>query len=141
MSVLHRPTYALSLKQPWAALLVAGKKTIEMRKWATNVRGRVFIHAAKIADKRPEAWAWIDDELRPLTELMGGVIGTAELAACVRYRTPRGFSVDAAKHLNDATWFEAPQMFGFVFRGAKQVPFVPCTGNVRFFTVDLPEDK
>src|SRR5204863_2700985 len=38
--------YALSLKQPWAALLVHGRKSVEVRSWPTARRGRVLIHAA-----------------------------------------------------------------------------------------------
>ena len=56
--------YALSIKQPWAALLVAGIKTVEIRRWPTNRRGRILIHAARIPDPRPEAWALVPDELR-----------------------------------------------------------------------------
>lgn len=137
--MLRRPTYALSLKQPWAALVVAGLKTIEVRKWATSVRGRVYIHAARLSDDRPEGWARVTDDLRPLAECTGGLIGAAKLTACVRYRTATGFAADTPKHLNDASWFEPPQMFGFCFRDAVTLPFVPCKGNVRFFTVDARE--
>lgn len=137
--VVRRPTYALSIKQPWAALLVAGRKTVEVRKWATRVRGRVLIHAAQVPDDRPAAWAHVTDELRPLAELAGGLIGSAELAACIAYRSAAGFAREAGKHLNDPSWFEPPQMYGFVFRGAAAAPFVPCKGNVKFFTVEVPE--
>ena len=43
--------YALSLKQPWAALLVYGRKTVEVRRWATKRRGPVLIHAARVPDR------------------------------------------------------------------------------------------
>jgi hypothetical protein len=133
-----RPTYALSLKQPWAALVVAGRKAVEVRKWATAVRGRVYIHAARVPDDRPEAWAQVPDDLQSLVQLRGGVIGAAELTACVSYRTPAGFAADMPKHLNAPDWFTGPRMYGFVFRGAAPVPFVPCKGYVRFFTVEVP---
>jgi hypothetical protein len=136
--VLRRPTYALSLKQPWAALVVAGKKSIEVRKWATGVRGRVCIHAARIPDRRPEAWVRVTDDLRPLAQLMGGIIGVADLTGCILYRTPAGFAADEARHFNRPDWFEPPRMYGFQFRGGEPVPFVPCKGNVRFFSVELP---
>ena len=136
--MLRRPTYALSLKQPWAALVVAGRKTIEVRKWATAIRGRVYIHAARVPDDRPEAWAYVSDEFRPLAQLRGGIIGAADLTACVSYRFPARFAADAPKHLNAPDWFEGTRMYGFAFRGAEPVPFVPCKGNVRFFTVDVP---
>ena len=37
----------LSLKQPYADLLVAGKKTIELRTWNTKFRGEFLVHASK----------------------------------------------------------------------------------------------
>jgi hypothetical protein len=140
-NVIRRRTYALSVKQPWAALLVAGRKTVEIRKWSTAIRGQVFIHAARIPDDRPEGWARVTEDLRPLAEMEGGLIGTAELAACIRYRSASGFAADAAKHLNDPSWFEPPQMYGFVFRSGVVIPFVPCKGNVRFFTVEAGNGK
>ena len=36
----------LSIKQPWASLIVHGVKDIENRTWKTKFRGRVFIHAS-----------------------------------------------------------------------------------------------
>lgn len=37
----------LSVRQPWAWLLVNGYKTIESRTWSLNYRGRLWIQAAK----------------------------------------------------------------------------------------------
>lgn len=36
---------ALTIIQPWATLLAAGKKRIETRSWKTNYRGEILIHA------------------------------------------------------------------------------------------------
>ena len=38
---------ALTLTQPWAALVAIGAKHIETRSWATSYRGPLAIHAAK----------------------------------------------------------------------------------------------
>ena len=37
---------AISIKQPWASLIAHGIKDIENRKWKTNYRGKVYIHAS-----------------------------------------------------------------------------------------------
>ena len=37
---------ALSIRQPWAWLIARGVKTVENRTWATNFRGRFYIHAS-----------------------------------------------------------------------------------------------
>ena len=36
---------ALSVRQPWAELIVAGLKDVENRTWRTDYRGPVLIHA------------------------------------------------------------------------------------------------
>lgn len=38
---------ALSVWQPWASLIILGKKKIETRSWKTAYRGPLLIHAAK----------------------------------------------------------------------------------------------
>lgn len=38
---------ALSIKQPWASLVVAGHKTVECRTWKTSYRGPLLICSSK----------------------------------------------------------------------------------------------
>lgn len=38
---------ALSIKEPYASLIMSGKKTIETRKWTTNYRGDILLCASK----------------------------------------------------------------------------------------------
>ena len=38
---------AITVWQPWASLLVSGRKRYETRSWATSYRGPIAIHAAK----------------------------------------------------------------------------------------------
>ena len=38
---------ALSIRQPWANLIAAGYKTIEVRTWSTKYRGSLLIVSAK----------------------------------------------------------------------------------------------
>jgi ASCH domain len=139
--LFQRPVYALSVRQPWAALIVSGRKTIEIRKWSTAIRGRVHIHAARLADGRPEAWQLVADDQRALAELIGGLIGTADLTSCIVYRTRQSFAEDARIHLNNSAWFKPPMMYGFTFHSATPRPCVPCRGSVRFFKVEVPEVK
>jgi hypothetical protein len=127
---------ALSLKQPWAALLVHGLKTIEVRKWPTARRGRILIHAARIPDERPQAWAHVPPELLPFARLLGGIIGQGDLAACLTYRTQEAFAQDQKKHLNDPSWFEKPALYGFSFANLASLPFRKYPGWMRFFPID-----
>jgi hypothetical protein len=127
--------YALSLKQPWATLLVHGLKTIEIRRWPTARRGRILIHAAKVSDQRREAWARLPTELRREAELVGGIIGVGDLTDCRTYRAIETFTADQRQHLNEPAWFKGPVLYGFVFADLHQQPFRPYPGWMRFFPV------
>ncbi len=41
----------LTIKQPWATLIINGYKRFEFRSWYTNYRGELLIHAGKSVDK------------------------------------------------------------------------------------------
>ncbi|MBR3132933.1 MAG: ASCH domain-containing protein [Clostridia bacterium] len=41
----------LTIKQPWASLIMQGDKRFEFRSWQTKYRGELLIHAGKGIDK------------------------------------------------------------------------------------------
>lgn len=125
------PTHALSIRQPWAWLIVAGKKDIENRTWETTFRGPVYIHAAKGMTMREYCQAMNFIALRrlgvaqiPLFEALdrGGIVGVAEIADCVTAST--------------SPWFVGPR--GFVIRNVRPLPFFPCKGALGFFRAYHP---
>lgn len=127
---------ALSVKQPWAALLVAGIKAVEIRTWPTKRRGRVLIHASKAADTRPEGWELVTTpELRELAALRGGMIGEGELVECVRYATAEAFAAATAGHRNAPEWFRPAGLYGFVFQNLRPIAYHAYPGKTMFFTV------
>jgi ASCH domain len=127
--------FALSLKQPWAALLAQGLKTIEVRRWPTARQGRILIHAARVPDERPEAWAQVPEAVKPAAQLLGGIVGAGDLVKCVPYRSLDAFAADQANHLNELSWFEEPVLYGFVFANLEVLPFRRYPGWMRFFPV------
>lgn len=50
---------ALSIRQPWAALIAAGLKTIETRTWQTPYRGPLLIVASTQIDRSARRWLWL----------------------------------------------------------------------------------
>lgn len=72
---------ALSLRQPWADLVVYGVKDVENRDWSTRHRGLLVIHAARTMDD--EAMARVG-HLLTRTPPTGALIGTVEVLDCVR---------------------------------------------------------
>ena len=89
---------AITVWQPWASLLVSGRKRYETRSWATTYRGPIAIHAAKrpvrrtidaLAADRGDGWTTLDYFesllMRPgeLDQLpTGAIVGTAILTRC-----------------------------------------------------------
>ncbi|HMF31703.1 MAG TPA: ASCH domain-containing protein [Candidatus Lokiarchaeia archaeon] len=76
---------ALSLIQPFASLIVDGKKTVETRSWPTAYRGSLAIHASKKVDQA--ACAQFGYDPRVITR--GAVLGTADLVDCAIFPDPR----------------------------------------------------
>jgi hypothetical protein len=128
--------YALSLKQPWATLVVHGLKTVEVRRWPTARRGRILIHAARIPDERAQGWDRVPEPLKESAHLLGGILGAAEIVACRHYRKLEEFVKDQDAHLNEPGWFEAAGLFGFAFEKPEVLPFRKYPGWMRFFPVE-----
>lgn len=45
------PMKALTVKQPWASLIMSGEKDVENRSWATRHRGLIAIHSSARPDR------------------------------------------------------------------------------------------
>jgi hypothetical protein len=128
---------ALSIKQPWAALLVHGIKTIEIRSWPTAKLGKILIHASKSLEPDPAAWDRITTPaLIKTAGLVGGIIGVAELFDCITYTSATAYAADAARHCAGVDRFRPPVMYGFRFRQPRLVTFLPWVGNTNFFGVE-----
>lgn len=85
---------AITIKQPWASLIVHGIKDIENRSWRTNFRGRVLIHASgshgrkfsvDLTDAQIKvAFATIAKETMFGNMPFGSIIGSVEIVDCVQ---------------------------------------------------------
>lgn len=124
---------AISIRQPWATLIMKAGKDIENRCWPTTVRGRVLIHAAKVCtrDELEDAIDFAEDAcgIRYSADLKtiprGGIIGSVEIVDCVTRSNSR--------------WFVGK--YGFVLRNPRPMTFIPMRGQLGFFDVDLDISK
>lgn len=126
---------ALSIRQPWAWLIIHAGKDIENRTWPTRFRGWFLIHAAKGMTRNEYAEAFdVLDEIETTGQMAipsfdelklqcGGIVGMAKLGNCVTG--------------SDSPWFFGP--YGFVIDEVKPLPFRVCKGALGFFRVD-PRD-
>lgn len=120
---------ALSIRQPWAWLIIHGGKDIENRTRHTKRRGRFLVHASKGMTQKQYADACnfchsvgLDqppcfDELKQYW--CGGIIGSVELVD----------SLDAS----DSPWYMGEK--AFVLRDPEPLPFTPYKGQLSFFEV------
>lgn len=121
---MRLPFLAISVRQPWAWMIIHAGKDIENRTWPTKFRGRVLIHAAKGMTR--EEYNDAAFEVRMVHRIVipefeslnrGGVIGSVEIVDCVSE--------------SDSPWFGGP--FGFVLRSPEPMEFRPCRGALGFF--------
>jgi len=120
---------ALSIRQPWAWLIVNGYKSVENRTWLTKYRGDFLVHAAKgmthleYAGTLGLARSILGEafKLPDFDELpRGGIVGAAKIIACIQKSSD--------------PWFFGP--YGFVLSGANEISFIPYSGKLGFFTIE-----
>lgn len=127
---------ALSIRQPWAWLILNAGKDIENRCWQTHFRGWFLIHAAKGMTRREydDVRAWLPEIGRSAAAAhlpeyhaleRGGIVGMAKLGNCVRG--------------SSSPWFVGE--WGFVLDEVKPLPFTPCKGALGFFRLQNPKDQ
>jgi len=122
------PKVALSVKQPWAWLIVNGHKPLENRGSRTSFRGDVFIHASKGMTVK-EYEECVDFVAREVGNILipshdrlprGGIVGLVEIYD----------SVDSS----DSPWFVGP--WGHLLRNAYPLPLQPCLGALGFWKIN-----
>lgn len=125
----------LSVSQPFAELIISGKKTIELRKWNTRYRGEFLIHAPqKIRPKDCKRLKFSQDLVT------GAIIGKAEIYDVKIYKNNTELKADRGKHFASNEFQN--RKYGFMLKNAKafRVP-IPYKGKLGFFDVKLPKFK
>lgn len=116
----------ISIRQPWAWLIVHGYKDIENRSWQSGYRGECLIHAPQTFDS--QGYKWVRRHFphikmpQPPEFERGGIVGRVEIVDCVtQSRSP---------------WFVGP--YGYILAAVQSVPFVPAPGRLGFFNLQNP---
>lgn len=92
----------LTICQPYAELIARGDKPIENRKWSTDYRGAVLIHAGL----SKEWWSDAKEYGIGLPEVaFGAIVAVAELSDCVRISAwPEKWKSLADSHHANGPW-------------------------------------
>ena len=144
---------ALSIKQPWASLIVEGIKDIENRTWRCPqkyIGKRVLIHAsAKPVPGLPcraltplqYATVFSAGKLDALIGPNGAIIGSVEIVDCVEYHK----SIWAEKSIDIYDQFSLDRheaIYNWVI--AKPIKFtepIPCKGKLSFWDFPFNEEE
>lgn len=118
---------AISIKQPWAWLIINGIKDVENRTWYSNHRGPLYIHASKNWDQDGYHFLLLkygiyDSARLPAKKdyVFGSIIGTVNMVDCVSYY--------------QSVWFYGP--YGFVFENPfSLIEPMPFKGRLGIFNV------
>ncbi len=124
---------ALSFRQPWAELVLQGKKTLDLRTWSTRYRGPMAVYASQTVEKERCQEHGID----PDRLTTGAVIGLVDLVGVVELDCA-SYAARASEHLSGRQ-YHAP-MFGWELANPRPLaePY-PVKGRLLLFEVDLPE--
>lgn len=120
---------AISIRQPWASLIIAGIKPVENRKWKSTYTGPLLIHASQRFDKNSANYLMVHaPKARKIIEesydLRGGIIGKVEMTDCVKE--------------HPSWWFQGP--YGFIVKNPEKIDFYECRGQLGFFDVPWPPE-
>lgn len=124
---------ALSIRQPWAWLIVNGHKDIENRDWPTNFRGQLLVHAGLTMPRKHydatvgelELCGLLPRDMPAYEDLQrGGFVGWTHIVDCVKSH-PSQWKIENP-------WGDG---YGFVLRDSRPMPFLPWKGRLGFFNV------
>lgn len=117
---------ALSLKQPWAELILQGKKKIEIRKWNTHFRGTFLIHSSKVPDAKNMK------KFRFENLPCGFIVGKAELVNVKEYKNDKDFIKDKSLHLATEDFGK----YGFLLKNVRRINKIPAKGKLNFWNFE-----
>jgi len=136
---------AISVKQPWASLIVEGIKDVENRTWPTKFRGRVLVHAGATLVKFN---ALVDILTYPQFDILkgnvspfignylGAIIGSVEIVDCVINHP----SIWADKtDLETVVWSSKPIYNWILANPIKFDKPIPAKGKLSFW--EFPESE
>lgn len=125
---------ALSVKEPWAIFIATGEKSVEVRTWKTDYRGRLLICASSRQD---DSFEKLDAEGFPL----GCAVCSAELTEIVPMTAAladAAFPCDDNAECRDEDFKGS---YGWILKNPMIcAPMFPIKGKLHLFEAEVPED-
>lgn len=130
---MSRTLPAISIRQPWAWLIVNGHKDVENRDWVTHFRGRVLIHAGLTFPR-----SYYEEQRSAMARagiLPGGFPGYEELQAQCGGIVGQAWIADCRDESASRWYIEGSKAWVLDTRGACPHRFWPMRGRLGFFDV------
>lgn len=120
----------LSIKQPWAQLILEGTKDIEVRSWTTQYRGPIWIHVGRRVDESASI------RFCRTGLFTGGLVGSAILHG-IRPFSQSSWEAWRTRHYDDAPFNDDKAKYGWILRDViSLVPPIPLKGKRGLFPLD-----
>lgn len=126
--------FALSIRQPWTELILQGRKTIEVRSWATAYRGELWLHAGVQPDA--DALARFGFTLNGLSR--GAIVGKCELHDCIAF-TDETWEAWRPRHLSEGSLNK--RQYAWLLGKPMRIPPMPFKGRLGLMRMDAMERK
>ena len=127
----------LTIKQPFASLIIEGLKEYEFRTWKTKYRGEFLIHAGKGIDKK----AMEKFKCFNLDYPSGCIIGKVTLTDCIKIDDESRKMLKEKKSIvydsivNNTDW----EGYGFKMENIQKIKPIPIDGKLSFWEYDYKE--
>jgi hypothetical protein len=122
---------ALSFRQPWAELILQGRKTMDLRTYNTSYRGPLAIHVPQKVENEAAGRFQLD----PSALVTGGIVGTADLVDVILL-DEAAYESERDQHLAGRRFREG--LYGWVLANPQRLPeLLPMPGRRNLFNVDL----
>lgn len=122
---------AISIRQPWAELILCGRKTVEIRSWSTEYRGPLWIHTGLKGSPELERAFGFSGLFK------GGYVGRVVLSAIVPLDRNR-WETWKMKHCDPGNY--KPGLYAWILSSPHRLRSpIPSTGRLGLFypSIDL----
>jgi len=123
----------LTIKQPWAELIIDGYKKYEFRGWKTKYRGKILIHAGMSLEKD----MMIRFKDYNLDYTLGAIIGEADLVDCIL--VDKKFN-EELRNIDPIVYGRSNHVENYAWKLENIIKYdepIPCKGQLGLWNYDV----